>query len=258
MQIALSTRRSLRNAAAFGAIFLCTTALALHPDVFNRPFVSSLNITASGSQFAANIAFWLSYPIVQGGVTVLLVSCCWFSTSQQNARARIIAGILAAILAGILANYLQKVLATSPKPIFDPILNLDAPAVLGDIRALRASFNHSHTFPSPRATMFMALATTIFLIRPKLGVVAFVCTAIPEIARIFLGLHYITDLLGSLTLGCALVWLSQLRWIVQFTYWFTRWELASPSTFYVCAIVAGFEIARAFDDLRTLMIWFDH
>jgi hypothetical protein len=52
-------------------------------------------------------------------------------------------------------------LPKSSKPIFDPLLGLDPPTVLGDVDSLRAaaSFSNLHTFPSERATQLLQIIT---------------------------------------------------------------------------------------------------
>jgi len=148
---------------------------------------------------------------------------------------------------------LQRTLPTSPQPIFDPLLQLHVPAVLGDIDTLRTTSSpNSHTFPSERATMFAGLAIAVFLIRPKLGLLALGCTMLADVSRIYLGLHYPADIIGSYSLAAAIVWLAQMQWSSELGLRFVRWESISPSTFYMCAFFAYYQVTTAFQDLRDL------
>jgi len=245
--------RSLRNAVAFSLLFLGTIVVALYPDWFNRPVAKAINNITIDHQLANILAFGIAYQTVQGVTVVALVWCCWFSGLTSDLKARLMSGAVAAILSGIIARLVQRGLPTSPKPIFDPILHVHVPAVLGDIDLLKAtSFPSSHTFPSERATMFAGLAIAVLLVRPTIGLIALACTTAAEFSRIYLGLHYPTDILGSFSLAAATVSLAQMQWGSRLGLGLVRWEMASPSTFYMCAYLASYETSTAFQDLRDL------
>lgn len=249
----ISDFRSLRNAAVFSLLFLGTTVVALYPDWFDRPVAKAINSLTIDHQFANVLASGLAYPTLQGVTVVALVWGCWFSGLTLDLRARLMSGAVAAMLSAIIAHLVHHGLATSPKPIFDPFLHLDVPAVLGDIDDLKATaFPSSHTFPSERGTMFAGLAIAVLLVRPKIGLLALACTTAAEVSRIYLGLHYPIDILGSFALAAATVWLAQLRSSAKLGSRLIRWELTSPSTFYICAYLASYGASTAFQDLRDL------
>ena len=250
---AVPHRRCLANAAAFSLLFFATAILALYPDWLNRPVAKAINSLTIDWQFANALAFSVAYPTLQGLAVVSLVWCCWFSGIKAELRAHIVSGTFAAILAGLIAHLLHRTLPTSPQPIFDPLLQLHVPAVFGDIDTLRTTSSpSSHTFPSERATMFAGLAIAVFLIRPKLGLLALGCTMLADVSRIYLGLHYPTDIIGSYSLAAAIVWLAQMQWSSELGLRFVRWESISPSTFYMCAFFAYYQVTTAFQDLRDL------
>jgi membrane-associated phospholipid phosphatase len=227
--------------------------MALNPDWFDRPVAKAINSLTIDHQFANVLAFGIAYQTLQGVTIVALVWCCWFSGLTPDLRARLLSGAVAAILAGIIARLVQRGLPTSPKPIFDPLLHVDLPPVLGDIEVLKATaFPSSHTFPSERGTMFAGLAIAVFLVRPKIGLLALACTATVEVSRVYLGLHYPIDVFGSFSLAAAIVWLAQMRWSSELGIGLVRWEMASPATFYPCAYLASYGTSTAFQDLRDL------
>jgi membrane-associated phospholipid phosphatase len=199
-------------------------------------------------------ALGLTHPTLQGVIALSLVWCCWFSGINAELRARIVSGVFAAVCAALVAGFLQYTLPTAPKPIFDPMIELHLPPVLGDIESLKATaLANSHTFPSERATMFAGLAIAILLVRLKLGLIAIGCTMAAEIARIYLGLHYPTDILGSFSLAAVMVWLAQMQSASGLGLRFIRWESTSASTFYMCAFFASYQMTTAFQDLRDLV-----
>jgi membrane-associated phospholipid phosphatase len=253
MSRAVSHPLCLRNAIAFLLLLLGATILALYPDWFNRPLAKAISSFGGDRQVPNALALGLAYPTLQGVVVVSLLWCCWFSGIKAELRARLASGAFAAVFAGFVAYILNRILATSPKPIFDPAIDLHAPSVLDKMDALGAtSFVSAHTFPSERATLFAGLAIAIFLVRPRLGLIALGCTMAPELSRVYLGLHNLNDIVGSFSLAAALVWIAQMEWGSELGLRIVRWESVSAATFYTCAFVACYQIADGFQDLREL------
>jgi membrane-associated phospholipid phosphatase len=249
----LSQSRSLSNAVLFSLLFLVAAILALNPDWFDRPVVKGINSFTTDWQFANALAFVLSYPTLQSAIVVSWVWCCWFSGLEADLRARIVSGAFAAVFAALISHFVQRMLPTSPKPIFDAALQLHLPAILGDIDILRpTSFPDAHTFPSDRATMYAGLAIAVLLVRPEIGLLALGCTMAAEISRIYLGLHYPTDIIGSFSLAASLVWLAQMPWGRALGSWFVSWERSSAATFYMCAFYLSYQVTNGFQDLREL------
>jgi membrane-associated phospholipid phosphatase len=246
-----SYARHLTNSIMFLLVFLGTTVLRLYPDWFDRPVAKVLNNFALGHRFANELAHGTAYPTLQGMIVVSLLWYCWFSDDGPELRARLVIGAAAAVIAGLIAHLLRYTIPPTSRPIFDPVLQLHSPGVLGDIDALRAHFNFP-AFPSERATMFAGLAIAIFFVRRNVGLLALGCTTAVEFSRIYLGLHYVTDIMGSFALAAAVLWFAQIRWGSELGRPFVGWERASPSTFYMCAFLASYQMTTAFEDLRAL------
>jgi membrane-associated phospholipid phosphatase len=248
-----SDSRCLANAIAFSLLLLGAAVLALNPGWFDRPLARAINDLTRDREFANALAFALAYPTLQGIIVILLAWSCWFSGVSVELRARLVGGAIAAMLAALIAGVLNRTLPTSPHPIFDAAIELHPPSVLGDIVSLRAeSFPNSHTFPSERATLFAGLSIAIVQVRPKLGFIALGCTIAAEVSRIYLGLHYPADIFGSFSLAAGVAWLARMRWGSDLGRWFVRWEGARAGSFYISAILASYQIATGFQDLRNL------
>ncbi|MGH8335371.1 MAG: phosphatase PAP2 family protein, partial [Gammaproteobacteria bacterium] len=216
----------------------------------------AINSLTTNWQFANKFAFALAWPTVQGVIVVSLIWYCWFSAITADSRARLVSGICAAVLAGLLAHFLTDALPTSPRPIVDASLGLHPPDVLGDIDDLRAIFlPGSHRFPSERATMFAGLAIAILLVRRRVGLLALAFTTLAEGSRIYLGLHYPADIIGSFALAATLAWLAQMRWGSRLGLQFIGWQATSAATFYACAFFASYQLTTAFQDLRDLAVY---
>jgi membrane-associated phospholipid phosphatase len=245
--------RCIRRAIPFLLIFFAAAILALNPDWISRPLARAVDSLAVDWPFITVLAAGLAYPTLQGVLVMSLVWSCWFSDTAAEVRARVATGVFASVCAGMIARVVQRTLPTDPKPLFDPVLHLHIPAILGDVAVLRATSNpSSHTFPSERATLFAGLALTVFLARPKLGLLALACTLLTEVSRIGLGYHYLPDIAGSVSLAAAFVWLAHMRWSSQIGDRLVSWERAAAPASYACAFFASYQIATAFQDLRDI------
>lgn len=63
------------------------------------------------------------------------------------------------------------------------------------------SIRNSPSFPSGHTTMGFAAATTMFHYHKKLGIIGYLLAAIIGFSRLYLFVHYPTDILGGILLG---------------------------------------------------------
>jgi membrane-associated phospholipid phosphatase len=235
-------------------VFFGSILLRRYPDFLDWPIARLLNRLTRKCTAANRIAIGVAYPTLEGLILTSFIWYCWFADNTPVERARLVIGGGTAIMAGFVAHLVRYTVQAIPKPIFNPTLRLHPPDVLGDIEILKSqSFPDSPGFPSQRATMFAGLAVSIFLIRADLGSVALACTILVEFSRVYLGLHYPTDSIGSFSLGASLVLFSQNPWHSGLGLWFVKWESVSASTFYVCAFLVSYQIVTAFHEIRELL-----
>jgi undecaprenyl-diphosphatase len=129
------------------------------------------------------------------------LTALWFSAGDRERRGRMLAGLLAVCLATILSVWSQFHLAVHTRPILDTALHLETviPPWIWD---------RTSSFPSDTATLFFGLAAVVFVERRLVGLFCFVwVAAIIAIPRVIFGFHYASDIIGSLVLGSALVFL---------------------------------------------------
>lgn len=245
----VSGPRCTAIAFAFSLLLLAAALSAVNPDWIERPLATAINRLTRDRELATAIAFDVAYPTLQGVIVVSLLWFCWFSDPIAS-RARLVSGVIAAVLAAVIAWVLHLSLPSSAKPVFDPLLDLHVPAVLGNIDSMRSAFSNSHTFPSERATLFAGLAFAMLLVRRDIGLLALACTMVPELCRIYLGLHYPADIVGSFALAAAMVCVAQTGQISKLGLPFVRWEITAASSFYMCAFIASYQMTTAFEGLR--------
>jgi undecaprenyl-diphosphatase len=83
-----------------------------------------------------------------------------------------------------------------------------------DVAHLFIARSHDPSFPSDHATASFAIAVALFLRHRKVGVLALAMAAVVSVARVVVGTHYPSDVLGGAALGTAcalLLWLPVAR-----------------------------------------------
>lgn len=60
-----------------------------------------------------------------------------------------------------------------------------------------------YSFVSDHATLAMAIAVALFMVNRRLGLVGIVLAVIAGFCRVYMGVHYPTDVIGGLALGTA-------------------------------------------------------
>ncbi|MCQ4022648.1 MULTISPECIES: phosphatase PAP2 family protein [unclassified Ruminococcus] len=63
---------------------------------------------------------------------------------------------------------------------------------------------HGYSFPSSHSAVSFASATVIFYFNKKFGVAAYVVATLTAFSRLYLYVHYPTDVLGGIVLGVAI------------------------------------------------------
>jgi undecaprenyl-diphosphatase len=229
-------------------------ALRLHPDVFDHAASRTLNRLAVGNAKTSQLADVITFPAVQGLAIVSLACSSWFTRRSPNSKRRLVRGCVAAVLAAAAAHFLQESLPPVLKPIFDPNLKIHPADVLGTIDWLRANANpNSQSFPSERATLFAGVAIAVFAAHRPIGSVALALTVTTELCRVYLGMHYPSDMLGSVFLAAMVYWLVETTALFGLDDIVVKWERLSPPTFYGCAFIFCYGLVTAFEDVRTLL-----
>jgi undecaprenyl-diphosphatase len=190
-------------------------------------------------------------PLIQGSFLFLFIWWLWFSNGETRSEDRIRAiraavGIVAAL---ILARATQILLHGRPRPVNDPTLAFVAPSGLG-----YEKLEHWSSFPSDHAVIYGAIAMVIWMRDRRLGWLAFAWTlVVGSLPRLYLGLHYPTDVVGGLLLGTAIGYLTQrIGPPAAITDAVLFWERRHSQIFYPLAVLFTFELLSLFDDVRSV------
>ncbi|MEU1317799.1 phosphatase PAP2 family protein [Streptomyces tibetensis] len=128
---------------------------------------------------------------------VLLVVWCWWSVRRrgdEDAASTVAALVWAPLAAGIavLVNVPIRGFVERPRPFLDH-QGLDV-LVQGKT---------DYSFVSDHATIVMALAVGLFVANRKFGLVGLVLALFGGFIRVYMGVHYPTDVVGGFALGTA-------------------------------------------------------
>jgi len=175
--------------------------------------------------------------ILNALVPVAIITGLWFSSGCRASRGRLIVGVCAAVAATVLSRALQWSIPIHQRPLESMPLNL-APG--------NHPFYRLSSFPSDHATLVFGLCTVILLRHKWLGLVSFAWMMVICAARVALGLHWPSDILGGLILGVVAVALSQ--WI-RFPEWIWSFKELHRGLFYSLIMIGAYETATFFGDI---------
>ncbi len=144
-----------------------------------------------------------NYQVVRGFPIFFSLVALWFSDNCIKRRSRMLAGLSATCLAVLLSVWLQHHITPHIRPLLDPALHLN----IADPQWATV-FKRQGSFPSDTATLFFSLAAIIFLENRLVGCLCFLWVlVIIGAIRVVFGWHYPSDIVGSLILGPACVYL---------------------------------------------------
>jgi undecaprenyl-diphosphatase len=127
----------------------------------------------------------------------------WFLDNNQRRQARIAAGLFASFIAVVLSIAIQHRIYIHTRPFLDETLGLK----LYD-PSIAEHWDRLSSFPSDTGMLFFSLCTVIFVESPLIGGIAFLWSLVSVgAARVLVGFHYPSDILGSLVLGPGCVFL---------------------------------------------------
>ncbi len=185
--------------------------------------------------------------LLKGAVFMALYWWLWFE--GRLSKRHVVIAVVGAVAAVILSRVVQFSLPFHQRPLLTPGLDIHQPL---SIRA--DTYNSFSSFPSDTATLFFALAVPLWTRSKALGAAAMTWTIIVIcVPRAFLGIHFVSDVLGGIVLGVAFMAIfCPLLGRTQIPDRVVAFSKLHPELFYPLAFIVTFELSILFYDLRQL------
>ena len=191
--------------------------------------------------------------LAKGVAVMAVIWWLWFAgrddESPERMRARLLVVAIGSSVATLLGRSLQLVLPQRFRPLHDEALAMRLPYGFE-----AAGVEGWNSYPSDHAALFVALAVGIATVHRKVGLTLLgyvICFIL--LPRVFVGLHYPTDLLLGGVIGATC--------IVGAVFAFERsaqierllsLERTRPALFYACFFVFTTQVATLYDGARAL------
>ena len=190
--------------------------------------------------------------LLKGGVLVTLLWWFWFrkDVNAQRTRDKIVVILVACVLAIGLARGLAFALPFRARPLANPVINGVWLAGGFDSNGLPPW----SSFPSDHAVLFMAFVAGIWSISKKWGIAVFAYVFLMVMfPRMYLGIHYPSDILVGALIGLLTTWLLLVtpasRWLAKPALW---WQENHTGTFYAALFFVTYQIGMMFEPVRDL------
>jgi len=192
----------------------------------------------------------LSQNDLKDAIFVAMFWWFWFrrgdSLTVRQTREHLLCLLCAGTGAIVVARICALTLPFRVRPRFEPSLHFAVPAgAVSDLVDWSA-------FPSDHAALFAAFAVGIYFISRPAGLLAMLYSLlIICLPRIYLGLHYPSDILIGLLLGVAVAYAMDAEHIRHpLAGRLLKWERSSPRGFYTGLFMVSYEYSTMFSGLR--------
>lgn len=229
------------------------------PIIYDTEIIHFINhFAVNHPRFNEFILILSDNDLLKGGILVTFCWYLWFGSSYSKTeenRKGVFNTIIFTFCALTITRVTVHIATFRPRPFLNKSLDLFIPTNL-NIEA----FSHESSFPSDHATLFMALSYGIWKTNKKIGVISLLYTlCFILLPRIFLGLHYPSDILIGSLIGIICVELgfrfSLSNKLNQYLYNISE---KKPQYFYPLFFLISYQIADLFEDTRTFIGYLLH
>ncbi|SJM93387.1 Phosphoesterase PA-phosphatase related protein [Crenothrix polyspora] len=228
------------------------SSIGIIMNVFDFKIISYLNQFSQHSEVIdKTIEFLSGDHLLKGGVLITIIWWAWFKDKDTylHNRTHIISTLLSCIIAIAIARFLQLTLAFRARPMHEESLHFVVPHGV-----IQTNLDGWSSFPSDHTALFFALATGICFISKKMGAFAlFYTTVFIALPRIYLGLHYPTDIIVGAIIGIntALIMNTYCN-NTKYLHAIEQWSYSKPAIFYPVFFLLTYQIVDLFDSVRKL------
>lgn len=221
---------------------------------FDQSILQFLNQFAQKSwRFDKFVGMPFGNYLLEGGFITALLWWAFFRQRETAERDRsfVISGSALTIVAILIARCIAVLMPFRYRPRYVPMLHFRLPLGSENFNMLNWS-----SFPSDHAALYFGLATCIFFVSRRVGAIALLhAFFVVCLTRIYLGIHYPTDILAGMAIGIGMVSLSlnkALRLAIARPA--MRCLEASPRSFYPCFSLFTLIVATDFVPLSAVLM----
>ena len=182
-------------------------------------------------------------------VTPFVLAATWYWNCEPRIANRkdVANGFVGIALAFMLNRLLQLSLPFRPRPIHDVLLGLDLPAGLEP-----EILGGWSSFPSDHAAVFAALVGLVLPLSRRLGYLGLAYAVLfVLLPRLYLGVHYLSDLAVGFAVGAGASWLAHRRPLANLVGpAVERAARRHPATFYTASVLVLTQLVQMFGDIR--------
>jgi undecaprenyl-diphosphatase len=221
-------------------------------NAFDAGILSFLNQFANQwPAFDQAVTYVAMHNAFKGGVLVALIWLLWARDAGKTCetRQRLVCTYLSCLAAIAIARGLSWLLPFRTRPIHDEELGFVP--TYGMHAASQVDWS---AMPSDHAVLFYALSVGILMASQKAGLFALVYTTVVIAApRVYLGLHYPTDIIVGATVGGTIAWCGVAHvFNERVSPKLIEYSRKRPWLFYAGFVFVSLEIVSLFEGVRGL------
>ncbi|HEX2331443.1 MAG TPA: phosphatase PAP2 family protein [Candidatus Angelobacter sp.] len=193
---------------------------------------------------------------LKGGVIFALFWGAWFeiAKNQWERRTTLLCGFLGAAASLAVARAIALIAPFRERPLVG-LAQFRIPYVTSSENII-----HWSSFPSDHAALYFGVSVGILLASRRLGIISLLYSLLfISIPRMYVGLHYPSDILAGALIGTIAVLLVALAPLVRNTVQrLLRYELHNPSVFYMILFFVTAQLVDMFLELRMMAAFVLH
>lgn len=224
------------------------------PFLLDKWITLFLNRFAHVSPYFDHFVYMLAEnKLLKGGVVLAVFYLLWHT--EKSYRKQLIITFMASFVAEVATIVLSLTLPFRARPYTDTDILFNEP-----VKVDHWWNNAISSFPSDHATMFTVLGIGVLLCNRKIGywVISYVLIFILA-PRLYLGLHYFTDLLSGAIVGMITLWISfKLNLVKKVAAFIEQFADQKPQYFYPLFFLIAYQLVDLFTESREILGFIRH
>lgn len=185
-----------------------------------------------------------------GGVLVTAFWWAWIKFGKESTEKRetLLFGLIATGFSVVVARVLALSLPFRERPLHNSLLHFRLP-----FGADPDSLINWSSFPSDHAVVCFCLAASLWFVSRRLGTLALIYAFVISLPRVYMGIHYPTDILAGALVGIGVAALCNIAPLRRSITHFALSQLEMrPAYFFAALFAYTFELGEMFDSLRDI------